>query len=106
MNNVVSTRSRLFILFSIIMLAACSEHARSVPASDELAVECRDPRPQMCTQEYRPVCATRDNGVRCVTAPCDSTENVTYPNGCTACADPAVYYFRAGACARVDGVAK
>lgn len=106
MNNVVSTRNRLSILFSVILLAACSEHARGVSASDELAVECRDPRPQMCTQEYRPVCATRDNGVRCVTTPCNSTENTTYPNGCTACADPSVYYLRAGACAPVDSPAK
>jgi len=106
MKNIVSIGARLSILFCGIVLVACSEHARGVPASNVVAVECHDPRPEMCTQEYRPVCATRDNGVRCVTTPCDSTENATYPNGCTACADPDVYYFRPGACARDDGAVK
>ena len=106
MNHVELIGARLFVLLGGAMLVACSEHARGIPDSNAGMVECREPRPEMCTQEYRPVCATRDNGVRCVTTPCDSTENVTYSNGCMACADPSVYYFRAGACARVDGVAE
>jgi len=106
MNHVELNTTRLFVLLCVIMLVACSEHARGIPAVNAGMVECREPRPDMCIQEYRPVCATRDNGVRCVTTPCDSTENVTYSNGCTACADPSVYYFRADACVRVDGVAE
>ena len=106
MNHVVSNGTRTSVLFYVIMLAACSEHARSIPAVNTDMVECREPRPEMCTQEYRPVCATRDNGVRCVTTPCDSTEDVTYSNGCMACADPSVYFFRADACVRSDGAAE
>jgi len=60
--------------------------------------QCKDPRPQMCTKEYRPVCATRDTGVRCVTTPCPSTELVTKGNACTACADEKVFSYIEGAC--------
>lgn len=61
-------------------------------------IQCKDPRPQMCTKEYRPVCATRDTGVRCVTTPCPSTELVTKGNACTACADEKVFSYVQDAC--------
>lgn len=48
---------------------------------------CTDPRPQMCTREYNPVCATLADG---------STK--TYATGCTACSDPAVTGWVMGAC--------
>ncbi len=48
---------------------------------------CPEQRPQVCTMDYRPVCATRDTSIRCVTAPCPSTEQKTYSNSCSACAD-------------------
>jgi hypothetical protein len=48
---------------------------------------CPEPRPQICTQEYRPVCAKlQDGGFK------------TYSNGCTACTDPSVTGYRDGAC--------
>jgi len=62
------------------------------------AIACTDPRPKICHKALRPVCATRDNGVRCVTTPCDSTEEATYPNECLACADADVYSYRIGTC--------
>ncbi|CAN5921735.1 hypothetical protein BH11PSE3_BH11PSE3_03340 [soil metagenome] len=48
---------------------------------------CADPRPQMCTREYRPACGQRRDGSR-----------QTYGNACTACSDPAVLAQAAGAC--------
>jgi len=62
------------------------------------ATQCKEPRSPICTKEYRPVCATRDTGVRCVTTPCPSTELVTKGNACTACADEKVSSFVLGAC--------
>lgn len=59
---------------------------------------CKDPRPEICTQDYRPVCAQRDTGIRCVTTPCDSTEWVTRSNGCSACSDTNVLGHRPGKC--------
>ena len=61
-------------------------------------VACTKPRPEIYTQDYRPVCAQRDTGVRCVTTPCDSSEWVTRSNPCSACSDPAVHGHRQGAC--------
>ena len=63
---------------------------------------CAEPRPQACTREYRPVCADRDTGVRCVTTPCPSMERVTYPNACSACADPKVVTHTPGPCEPSD----
>lgn len=48
---------------------------------------CADPRPQMCTRDYRPACGLRR----------DHTSR-TYGNACSACADPEVLSQSAGAC--------
>jgi hypothetical protein len=59
---------------------------------------CSDPRPEACTMDYNPVCADKDNGIRCIQAPCPSTDKVTYGNGCSACGDKAVYGYVPGEC--------
>ncbi|MFO7606249.1 MAG: hypothetical protein R6W72_08120 [Desulfurivibrionaceae bacterium] len=67
-------------------------------------VICTEPRPQVCTMEYDPVCATRDTGEKCLNTPCDNTEEATYSNGCVACADQRVFSYRPGSCeSREDG---
>lgn len=48
---------------------------------------CADPRPQMCTRDYRPACGQRRDGSR-----------KTYGNACSACSDPDVVTQAAGAC--------
>lgn len=64
---------------------------------------CVDPRPELCTMEYVPVCALRATGVQCVTEPCDGAyERVTKPNRCGACEDVAVVGYVAGACGTDD----
>jgi len=60
--------------------------------------ECKDPRPEVCTQQHEPVCAKRDTGIRCVTTPCPSEENITFTNACEACSDPKVFGYVKGAC--------
>ena len=51
------------------------------------ATVCEDPRPQVCTADYRPVCATLKDG-----------SSKTYPNGCGACGDANVQYWVENAC--------
>ena len=68
------------------------------PRVEPQTIKCPSERSPMCTREYAPVCATRDTGVRCLTTPCPSSEEKTYSNGCTACADVKVLHYRAGAC--------
>lgn len=48
---------------------------------------CKEPRPEICTREYVPVCAVL----------ADSTTK-TYANGCEACADKQVVSHLPGAC--------
>ena len=48
---------------------------------------CLEPRAQICTQDYRPVCAQMVDGT-----------TKTYSNGCMACTDPVVTGYREGAC--------
>ena len=73
---------RAWTLPLILLLAACSQapvaSESPPPASDPPAtaknepVMCKEPRPQVCTMIYQPVCATRDTGMQC------------YPTGVTA----------------------
>ena len=89
-------------VLGLLAVVACTAPESPPPPDPDppevTATVCREPRPEMCTQEYRPVCADRDTGVRCVTTPCPSTEQVTYSNACTACSDPKVMRHRPGAC--------
>lgn len=48
---------------------------------------CAEPRPQMCTMDYRPACGLRRDNSR-----------KTYSNACSACADAQVVSQSAGAC--------
>ncbi len=88
------------ILFMFVcILTSCATQSKPNPESQKLT-ECPEQRPSICTREYLPVCATRDTGIRCVTAPCPSSEEKTYGNACSACADVKVFGHHPGACAQ------
>lgn len=67
---------------------------------------CAEPRPEMCTFDYRPVCGIRAERVRCVKEPCLAALPRTYGNACTACADPAVSRYKPGECDSADRAAE
>jgi hypothetical protein len=78
---------------------ASAHHSISRDAGTQSLLKlCPETRPEMCTQQYDPVCAKRDTGIRCVTTPCESSAWVTYSNGCSACSDPKVSAFKSGSC--------
>ncbi len=85
-------------LVACLFAAGCSATALDKATETKLDVVCQDPRPQMCTMDYRPVCGLRDTGIRCVTTPCPSTEWKTYSNGCAACSDAQVFGYVSGEC--------
>jgi hypothetical protein len=94
---------RTLLIFTLtIVVASCSSNTALKTPENSSVVDykkCPEERLQMCTREYMPVCATRDTGVRCITAPCPSSEQKTYSNGCTACADEKVSGYVKDACA-------
>ena len=69
-------------LLGFLVLAGC---AAQPPAA--LVTQCAEPRPQVCTMEYDPVCAELLAGGR-----------KTYSSPCNACADDAVKGYLRGAC--------
>ncbi len=70
-----------------LALSACTATGSEQPAPAAAATICEDPRPQLCTMDYRPVCATLgDASVK------------TYANGCGACADVNVTSWVEDAC--------
>ena len=64
-------KSTFFLSLIVITVFsyACQTHPTKVTTTPvELkkpleTVNCKDPRPQICTREYRPVCANLDTGV-------------------------------------------
>lgn len=68
-----------------LWLAGCASEPVVTPAAYDVA--CEDPRPEICTMDYRPVCAVHADG-----------SESTAANGCGACSDPAVIGYRNGAC--------
>lgn len=83
----------LLIIFSVAILCqSCSvpDNDRSAAAQKDSHVytQCTEPRPEICTREYNPVCATLSTG----------SEEKTFATGCTACADPSVIKYRQGPC--------
>lgn len=69
-----------------VLLSACNGVATPDPSASE-GVACVDPRPQVCTMEYNPVCAELGNG---------NTKHYSSP--CNACADDAVKSYLPDAC--------
>ena len=74
----------------LCVLAGCAQQpgqdgAMEVPVA--AGTVCSEPRPMVCTMEYRPVCASLVAG-----------SEKTYPSGCNACADIAVSSWRDGPC--------
>ena len=84
---------KFIVLLSLVLMCSCTSSQSIETKVTQVIIQCEKTRPNICTMDYRPVCATRDNGIRCVTTPCLSTETATYSNGCSACADSKVLYY-------------
>jgi hypothetical protein len=78
---------RLSLTLLALMLAACASQRGPASAADPAETICVEPRPQVCTMDYRPVCARLESG-----------EMRTYSNACGACADAGVIAHLPGAC--------
>jgi len=65
------------------------------PIKEKNRTVCTDPRPQICTREYAPVCAIQYSGIQQI-----------YATGCVACADHKVRSYVHGACAATSSTHK
>jgi hypothetical protein len=77
---------RLFLSLPLacLLLAGCAGPGL---VDGEQVTVCKDPRPEICTLDYNPVCGLLDSGQR-----------REFSNGCSACADPAVTGYVPGPC--------
>ncbi len=75
------------LLIMLPLLGSCATGQLKPTPADRLQIACIDPRPQVCTMDYTPVCAELKNG-----------KLKTYSNGCSACADINVLSYRASVC--------
>jgi len=81
----------------ILLLAALSQLSISCASYGEKndinepgaldLILCEEPRPQICTREYKPVCATLQDG-----------SSKAYATGCTSCSDSSVKSYQPGEC--------
>jgi hypothetical protein len=80
-------KRNLLIASISLLLGACASGSPDKEMAVVGATVCKDPRPQVCTMDYTPVCATLvDGSVK------------TYSNGCGACSDANVNSWVADAC--------
>ena len=78
---------KLAMILAGVALGACASGPKEPMAAATGATICEDPRPQVCTMDYRPVCGTLEDGT-----------TKTYSNGCGACADVEVVSWVEEAC--------
>lgn len=82
----------IYMLYGLFFVSTLTSYsAKSSPANDTVAkpgiTNCLKPRPQICTMEYRPVCAKLTDG-----------SQKTYASACSACANPNVSGHIPGKC--------
>ena len=84
----IATSSMILALILSVGLACASSPEKSDDAAPEPPVtSCAEPRSQVCTMEYIPVCGHLYSG-----------ERKTYPNACSACSDSEVSGRHPGPC--------
>ena len=85
--------TKALVLCGIVVLlqvGGCADtkpHETQRTESSPDTIWCTEPRPEICTQEYLPVCAELKNGAR-----------QTYASGCVACSDANVVSYRPDPC--------
>ncbi|MBW1749103.1 MAG: hypothetical protein JRJ37_00080 [Deltaproteobacteria bacterium] len=78
----------VLIAFSIILGCSTGTHrVKSGNGNVSNLIPCTAPRPEVCTQEYIPVCGKLGDG-----------NQKTYSNACSACADSEVVNYQSGPC--------
>lgn len=70
-------------IITLLLLSACASQQQPTGS----VTQCTEPRPQVCTMEYAPVCANLTGGAV-----------KEYASACNACADDTVVGYVSGPC--------
>jgi len=82
------------ISLGLLLVGCATNNDEKIDLNEPGALDlilCEEPRPQICTREYDPVCATLKDG---------STR--TGATGCTSCSDSEVVGYKVGACEAIS----
>ncbi|WP_411992738.1 hypothetical protein [Agarivorans sp. DSG3-1] len=71
------------IAFFTLLLMACSQASEPQLKADGV---CEEPRPEICTMQYDPVCGEVNGELK------------EYGNACSACGDPELMSYQEGTC--------
>lgn len=85
---------RAALLPTLVLLGACSASSPPAPVQSLTTpshTPCNEPRPQVCTMEYDPVCGDLSSGGR-----------DDYSSPCNACAHDAVTGYERGTCSDAE----
>ncbi len=82
-------RMVMIVLLTGYTAVACAQSSavEETVSSQPVLVACEEPRPQLCTMQYDPVCGLTANN-----------QYKTYSNACSACSDASVSGHSPGAC--------
>lgn len=111
MNKLIAQNTLMSIVASILI--ACGAATKPTPeepigivppeAEAPVVTQCTEPRPEMCTMQYLPVCANVAEAPVCKPGmACPAVimlKKKTYSNSCSACSDPKVRSYSEGECA-------
>lgn len=81
---------RFFFLMVFVMLSSCVIYSKSAETAKPVKrdmIACENPRPEMCTRDFRPVCSLSEDGVY-----------KTYAAFCNACMNKQVKSYYKGVC--------
>ena len=78
--------------FIAFLLLSAITFGCSATKTDSDIIICTEPRPQVCTMDYTPVCGLRNVA--------GEEEWKTYSNACSACSDPTVTGYKKDACSK------
>jgi len=86
---VMTNRHYRYQFIAFLLLSAVSFGCSDSKANKDITI-CTDPRPEICTMDYTPVCGLRNVSGK--------EEWKTYSNACSACSDPSATGYKKDAC--------